>query len=130
MPKLQDYLVLAVVVRELSQAPVCFLFDCCVFIVRFASLSCYSSSKTRIRPVKLYQINKSFCSITCWALLCLVYHLITILTCFRCPELKVCPLSSLHCFFFESEPKPALESHFLNLQSHFPITFLYAILLY
>ena len=31
IPKLQDYLVLAVVVRELSKAPVCFLFDCCIF---------------------------------------------------------------------------------------------------
>ena len=43
-------------VRELSQAPVCFLFDCCVFIARFASLSCYSSAKTRIRPVKSYHL--------------------------------------------------------------------------
>ena len=46
--ELQDYLVLAVVLRELSQAPVCFLFDCCIFNVRFSSLSCYSSAKTRI----------------------------------------------------------------------------------
>ena len=48
IPKLQDYLVLAVVVRELSQAPVCFLFDCCGFTVRFVSLSSYSSVKIRI----------------------------------------------------------------------------------
>ena len=31
IPKLQDYLVLAVVVRELSEASKCFLFDCCIF---------------------------------------------------------------------------------------------------
>ena len=48
---------LAVVVRGLSKHQSAFLFDCCVFIARFALLSCYSSAKTRIRPVKLYQIN-------------------------------------------------------------------------
>ena len=112
-------------VRELSQAPVCFLFDCCVFIVRFTSLSCYSSAKTRIRPVKSYQINESFCSITRCALQRLVYHLIAISTRFRCLELKVCPLSSPHCFCFEPEPKPepTLESQFLNFQSLFPLCF-------
>ena len=46
---------LAVVVRELSKHQGAFLFDCCVFIARFASSSCYSSAKTRIRPVKSYQ---------------------------------------------------------------------------
>ena len=51
---------LTVVVRELSKAPVCFLFDCCIFIVRFKSLNCYSSAKTRIQLVKSYQINESF----------------------------------------------------------------------
>ena len=55
IPKLQDYLVLAVVVRELSKHQCCFLFDCCIVIARFASLSCYSSVKTKIRPVKSYQ---------------------------------------------------------------------------
>ena len=45
---------LAVVVRELSKHQGAFLFDCCVFIARFASSSCYSSAKTRIRPVKSY----------------------------------------------------------------------------
>ena len=55
IPKLQDYLVLAVVVRELSEHQGAFLFDCCVFIARFTSSSCYSSAKTRIRPVKSYQ---------------------------------------------------------------------------
>ena len=41
-------------VRELSKHQGAFLFDCCVFIARFASSSCYSSAKTRIRPVKSY----------------------------------------------------------------------------
>ena len=41
-------------VRGLSKHQSAFLFDCCVFIARFASLSCYSSAKTRIRPVKSY----------------------------------------------------------------------------
>ena len=60
IPKLQDYLVLAVVVRELSKHQSAFLFDCCIVIARFTSLSCYSSAKTRIQPVKSYQINESF----------------------------------------------------------------------
>ena len=47
---------LAVVVRELSEHQGAFLFDCCVFIARFVSSSCYSSAKTRIRPVKSYQM--------------------------------------------------------------------------
>ena len=51
IPKLQ---VPAVVVRGLSKHQSAFLFDCCIVIARFASLSCYSSAKTRIRPVKLY----------------------------------------------------------------------------
>ena len=42
-------------VRELSKHQGVFLFDCCVFIARFASSSCYSSAKTRIQPVKSYQ---------------------------------------------------------------------------
>ena len=54
IPKLQDYLVLAVVVRELSKHQSASLFDCCVFIARFASLSCYSSAETRIQPKKSY----------------------------------------------------------------------------
>ena len=43
-------------VRELSKHQGAFLFDCCVFIARFASSSCYSSAKTRIRPVKSYHL--------------------------------------------------------------------------
>ena len=81
-------------VRELSKAQECFLFDCCILIVRFASLSCYSSVNTRIQPVKSYQINESFCSITCCVLLCIVYFLIAVLTCLHCPEHL-----SLHCGF-------------------------------
>ena len=57
IPKLQDYLVLAVVVRELSKhQSVSCLIDAFV-IARFTSLSCYSSVKTRIRPVKSYQMT-------------------------------------------------------------------------
>ena len=119
-------------VRGLSKHQSAFLFDCCVFIARFASLSCYSSAKTRIRPVKSYQINESFCSITRCALLCIVYRFIVVLTHFRCPELQVRPLSSpcSRDFELEPEPKPAFESHFRFFQSRFPIAFLYAILLY
>ena len=106
-------------VRELSKAPVCFLFDCCIFIVRFALLSCYSSAKTRIQLVKLYQINESVCSISCCALLHLVYCLIAVLTHFQCLELQVCPLSLPSCFFLESEPEPTFESHFLNFSIAF-----------
>ena len=95
-PKLQDYFVLAVVVTELSKHQSAFLFDCCVVIARFASLSCYSSAKTRIQPVKSYQVNESFCSITCCALLRIVYHLIAVSMRFQCSELQVCPLSLPH----------------------------------
>ena len=48
---------LAVVVRGLSKHQSAFLFDCCIFIARFAALSCYSSAKTRIRLVKSYHDN-------------------------------------------------------------------------
>ena len=106
-------------VRELSQEPVCFLFDCCIF-ARFALFSCYSSAKTRIRPVKLYQINESFCSITCCASLHLVYCLIAVSTCLQSPELQVCASSSPCCFFFKSEPKPELT---LDSNFNFSIAF-------
>ena len=101
-------------VRGLSKHQSDFLFDYCVFIARFTSLSCYSSAKTRIRPVRSYQINESFCSITCCALLRIVYRFIVVSTRFRCPELQVCPLSSPCYRDFELEPKPepAFESHF------------------
>ena len=53
---------LAVVVRELSEHQGAFLFDCCIFIARFASSSCYSSAKTRIRLVKSYHMcSPKFC---------------------------------------------------------------------
>ena len=130
-------------VRELSKHQGAFLFDCCVFIARFASSSCYSSAKTRIRPVKSYQINESFCSITRCALLRIVYHFIVVSTRCRCPELQARPLSSprYRAFELEPEPEPAFESHFRFFsiafslcvsifQSRFPIAFLYAILLY
>ena len=119
-------------VRGLSKHQSAFLFDCCIFIVRFASLSCYSSVKTWKLPVKSYQISESFCSITRCALLRIVYRFIVVSTHFRCPELQVCPLS-LPCyqdFELEPEPEPAFESHFRFFQSRFPIAFLYAILLY
>ena len=114
-------------VRELSQAPVSFLFDCCIFSARFVSSSCYSSLKTRIQPVKSYQINESFCSITCCASLCLVHCLIAVSTRLCCLELTVCLLSLPHCFYFKSEPEPepepTLESHFFN----FSIAFSYCV---
>ena len=114
-------------VRGLSKHQSAFLFDCCVFIARFASLSCYSSAKTRIRLVKSYQINESFCSITRCGLLRIVYRFIVVLTRFRCPELQVRPLSSPRSRDFklepEPEPKPAFESHFRFLQSCFPSCF-------
>ena len=112
-------------VRELSKHQGAFLFDCCVFIVRFASSSCYSSAKTRIRPVKSYQINESFCSITRCALLRIVYRFIVVSTRFRCPELQVRPLSSPRYRHFEPEPEPepAFESPFRFFQSRFPFAF-------
>ena len=112
-------------VRGLSKHQSSFLFDCCVFIVRFASLSCYSSAKTRIRPVKSYQINESFCSITCCALLRIVYRFIVVSTRLRCLELQVRPLSSPRSrdFEFEPEPEPAFESHFRFFNRVFPSRF-------
>ena len=115
MKKLQDYLVLVVVVGDLSQAPVCFLFDCCIFIVRFALLSCYSSVRTRLQLVKLHQVNESFCSITHCVSHHIVCCLIAVSTCLHCLELSVCPLSLPRCFYFESdhELEPTPESHFI-----------------
>ena len=93
--------------------------------------------------MKSCQINESFCSITRCALLRIVYRFIVVSTRFWCPELPVRPLGSpRYCDFeLEPEPEPAFESHFrffsiafslrVSLfQSHFPIAFLYAILLY
>ena len=112
-------------VRGLSKHQSAFLFDCCVFIARFASLSCYSSAKTRIRPVKSYQINKSFCSITRCALLRIVYHFIVVSTHFRCPELQVRLLSSprYRDFELEPEPEPKFESYFRFFNRVFPSRF-------
>ena len=112
-------------VRELSKHQSAFLFDCCIFIARFTSLSCYSSAKTRIRPVKSYQINKSSCSITCCALLCIVYCFIVVSTRFRCPELQFHPLSSPRYQEFEPkpEPEPTSESHFRFFNRVFPSLF-------
>ena len=118
-------------VRELSKHQGAFLFDCCVFIARFASSSCYSSAKTRIQPVKSYQINESFCSITCCALLRIVYRFIVVSTHFRCPELQVRPLGSPRYRDFElepePEPEPAFESHFRFFHSRFPFAFRFSI---
>ena len=114
-------------VRGLSKHQSAFLFDCCIFIARFTSLSCYSSVKTRIRPVKSYQINESFCSITCCALLRIVYCFIVVSTHFWCPELQVCPLSSACYRVFEPEPEPepepAFDSHFRFFNRVFPSRF-------
>ena len=118
-------------VRELLKHQSASCLIVAFFIARFASLSCYSSAKTRIRLVKLYQINESFCSITRCALLRIVYRFIVVSMRFRCPELQVHPLSLPRYYFFEvePEPEPAFESHFHFFQSRFPIAFLYAILL-
>ena len=116
---------LALVVRGLSKHQSAFLFHCCVFIVRFVSLSCYSSAKTRIRLVKSYKINESFGSITRCALLRIVYRFIVVSTRFQCPELHVGPLSSPRYRDFEPapEPKPAFESHFRLFNRVFPSRF-------
>ena len=116
-------------VRELSKHQGAFLFDCCVFIARFASSSCYSSAKTRIQPIKSYQINESFCSIARCALLCIVYCFIVVSTRFRCPELQVRPLSSprYRAFELEPEPEPAFESDFRFFNRVFPWRFDFSI---
>ena len=116
-------------VRELSKHQGAFLFDCCVFIVRFASSSCYSSAKTRIQPVKSYQINESFCSITRCALLRIVYRFIVVSTRFRCLELQVRPLGSprYRDFELQPEPEPAFESHFRFFTRVFPSRFDFSI---
>ena len=97
---------LAVVVRELSRHQCAFCLIVAFFIVRFTSLSCYSSAKTRIQPVKVYQINESFCSITQCVLLRLLYCLNAISMHFQCPELQVSLLSLPLCFFSSLNPNP------------------------
>ena len=76
-------------VRGLSKHQGASLFDCCVFIARLMSLSCYPSAKTRIRLGKSYQINESCCSITRCVLLRIVYRFIVVSMHFRCPELQI-----------------------------------------
>ena len=119
IPNLQDYLVLAVVVRELLKHQSVSCLIVALVIMKFMSLSCNSSVKT----VNSYQINKSFCSITRCALLHLVYCLIAVSMCFRCPELQVCPLSSPCYYFFEPKPEPTFESHFRFFNRVFPSRF-------
>ena len=104
-------------VRQLSKHQSAFLFDCCIVIARFVSLSCYSSAKTRIQPVKSYQINESFCSST---LLRIVYRLIVVSMHFQCLELQVRPLS-WPCYNFLS-PNPNPNPH-LNRFFDFSIAF-------
>ena len=106
---------LAVVVRELSKHQSASCLIVAFVIARFALLSRYSSAETKIRPVKSYQINESFCSITRCVSLHLVYCLIAVSTRFRCSELQVCQLSSRCYYFFEPEPEPAFESYFCFL---------------
>ena len=110
-------------VRELSNHQSASCLIVAFVIARFASLSCYSSAKTRIQPVKLYWINESFCSITHCASLHLVYHLIVISTHFQCPELQVRPLSLLRYSIFEPEPKPAFALLFRFFNRIFPLRF-------
>ena len=112
-------------VTELSKHQSASCLIVAFFIARFVSLSCYSSAKTSIRPIKSYPINESFCSITRCALLHIVYRSIVISTRFRCLELQVRPLSSLCYYFFvlEPEPKPAFESHFRFFHRIFPSRF-------
>ena len=50
---------LAVVVRELSKHQSVSCLIVAFVIARSMSLSCYSSAKTRIRPVKLYHMHDS-----------------------------------------------------------------------
>ena len=112
-------------VRGLSKHQSAFLFDCCVFIARFASSSCYSSAKTRIRLVKSYQINESFCSITRCSLLRIVHRFNVVSTRFRCLELQVRLLSlpRYQDFELEHEPEPTFESHFRFFNRVFPSRF-------
>ena len=110
-------------VRELSKHQSVSCLIVVFVIVRFVSLSCYSSAKTRIQPGKSYQINETFCSITRCASLRLVYCLIAVLMHFQCPELQVCLLSSPCYYFFEPEPKPAFESYFQFFNRVVPLHF-------
>ena len=112
-------------VRELSKHQSASCLIVAFFIARFASLSCYSSAKTRIRPVKSYQINESFCSITRCVLLRIVYCFLVVSTRFQCLELQVPPLSSpcYRDFELEPEPKPEFESHFRFFNRVFPSRF-------
>ena len=114
-------------VRQLSEAPECFLFDCCILIARFTSLSCYSLVNTRIRLVKSFQINKWFCSITHCALLHIVYCLIAVLTCLRCPEFQSLPCE-FTALLLSPNPNLTLNLHLdHHFRSPFPIVFSYEI---
>ena len=112
-------------VRELSKHQSVSCLIVAFVIARFTLLSCYSSEKTRIQPVKSYQINKSFCSISCCALLCLVYCLIAVSTRFWCLELQVCLLSLPHYYFFSPylNPNPHLNHIFRFFNCVFPSHF-------
>ena len=109
-------------VRQLSKHQSASCLIAAFVIARLASLSCYSSVKKRIRLVKSYQINESFCSITGCVSLPLVYRLIAVSMRFWRLELQVCPLSSPCYSFFKPKPKPT-ESHFRFFNRVFPSHF-------
>ena len=99
-------------VRELSkhQSASCLIV---VFVmVRFTSLSCYSSVKTRIQLVKSYQINESFWlnNPLCIAAPCVSFdcHFDT----FSVSRAPNSPIEFTTILIFKPEPEPAFELHF------------------
>ena len=110
-------------VRELSKAPVCFLFDCCAFYCEVCIESVYSSEKTRIRLVLLYQIHESFCSITRCVSLCLVYCLLLFRRIFGVWSSKFAHRGHLVAPFLSPNPNPHLNRIFLFFNHVFPSHF-------
>ena len=109
--------------RELSKHQSASCLIVAFVIARFASLSCDFSAKTRIRPLKLYQINESFCSRTRCVSLHLVYSLVAVSTCFSVSGAPSLPIEFATLLFFEPEPEPAFESHFRFFNRVFPSHF-------
>ena len=94
------------------------------------SSSSYFSAKTRIQPVKSYQINKSFFSITHGVSLHIMYCLIAVLTCLHCLEHQSLPIE-FTALLLSSNLNPNLNLHLIAFfRSPFPIAFLYTISLY
>ena len=108
-------------VRELLKHQSVYCLIVAFVIARFMSLSCYSSAKTRIQPVKSYQINESFLlnNPLCIAVPCVLFN-----CCFEAFSMSGAPsLPVEFAMLLLIRPEPTFELHFRFFNRIFPSRF-------